>query len=78
MALQFPLQGIPQFSTGIPSTVCVFAMAVFICVCSTVFVTALPCMVRYNLGTTNHASCGHHRHLMVDKFLTHDYHEMIN
>ena len=26
-------------------TVCVFAMAVFMCVCSTVFVIALPCMV---------------------------------
>ena len=54
MALQFLLQRIPQFSTGMPTTVCVFAMAAFmcvchggfhVCVCSTVFVIALPCMV---------------------------------
>ena len=45
MALQFLLQRIPQFSTGMPTTVCVFAMAAFMCVCSTLFVIALPCMV---------------------------------
>ena len=33
MALQFLLQRIPQFSTGMPTTVCVFAMAAFMCVC---------------------------------------------
>ena len=27
-----------------------------------------------NLETANHVSCGHHRHLTVDKILTHDYH----
>ena len=46
-------------------------------------VYALPCMVKYlrmcsNLETANHVSCGLARHLMVDKFLTHDYHVLIN
>ena len=42
MALQFLLQRIPQFSTGMPTTVCVFAMAAFMCVCHGGFHVCLP------------------------------------
>ena len=42
------------------------------CVCST---RNCHCVA---LETTNHLSCGYHRHLLVDKVLTHDYHVMIN
>ena len=53
-----------------------FACGFTLCVC-------IACMVKYlrmcsNLETANHVSCGLARHLMVDKFLTHDYHVMIN
>ena len=42
-----------------------------------VCVLLLPCSYGM-IETTNHLSCGHHRQFMVDKFLTHDYHVMIN
>ena len=46
MALQLLLQRIPQFSTGMPTTVCVFAMAVFMCVCA-LLCLSLHCHVWY-------------------------------
>ena len=51
MALQFLFQGIPQFSTGIVLCVRVFAMVVFMCVCSVLYCIyhciAMYGMVRY-------------------------------
>ena len=54
--------------------VCVACICVLYCICHCI---AMYGKVRY-LETANHLSCGHHRHLMVDKFLTHDYHVVIN
>ena len=62
--------------------VCVFACGGYICVCKCALLLYCHCIAMYgicsNLETANHVSCGHHRHLMVDKLLTHDYHVIIN